>query len=91
MTSYLLTNSPQHALDLVKHLGFKQALLVGGATLNSAFLKEKLIDEIVLNIEPYLLGKGIKTFEGNFESELKLLDLKKLKSGIVQLEYQVKK
>jgi len=88
--NYYPATSPIDALKKARTLGFKQVLLVGGGTLNSAFLKKGLVDEIILDIEPFALGKGIPVFsEEGFENKLKLLQVKKLKGGIVQLRYKV--
>jgi len=59
--------------------------------LNSAFMKAGLVDEIVINIEPYVLGRGIKIFsEETFENKLQLIKVTKL-NGIVQLHYKIEK
>ncbi|MCX6815936.1 MAG: dihydrofolate reductase family protein [Candidatus Aenigmarchaeota archaeon] len=89
---YTVAKSPKDAIKKAKNVGFKQILLTGGSRLNSSFLKENLVDEIILNIEPAILGKGIKLFaEDAFERRLSLIKTTKLKSGIVQLHYKVKK
>lgn len=88
--SYLIASSPQDAMGKANKLGFKKIILTGGGSINSSFMKAGLIDEIIVNIEPFVLGKGVKIFsEENFENKLKLLKIKKLKSGIVQLHYKV--
>src|SRR3989344_2491873 len=51
---YILVDSPKEALDLLKKERFENALLSGVSGLNASFAKEKLIDEIILNIEPVL-------------------------------------
>jgi dihydrofolate reductase len=45
-----LAASPQHALDLLTATGVEKTLLVGGASLNSAFARAALIDEVILTI-----------------------------------------
>ena len=85
---YVLAKSPKDALKLANK--FKNVLLTGGGTINSAFMKQNLVDEIIVNVEPYILGRGIKIFaEEDFENKLKLQDVRKSKSGIVQLKYKV--
>ena len=69
----------------------KKVILAGGGEFNSAFIKKGLVDEIIINIEPFVLGNGVKIFSNeNFESKLNLIEIKKLKFGIVQLHYNVK-
>lgn len=89
---YILADSPQKALEKLDANGFKQALVTGGATVNSAFMKDGLIDEIILNIEPVVIGQGINLFsQENFESRLRLIEQKQLKDGIIQVHYKVKR
>lgn len=88
---YISANSPEDALDKASELGFSKVLLTGGGTLNSAFMKAGLVDEIIINIEPFILGRGIRIFsEETFENKLGLTNVKKL-NGIVQLHYKVTK
>ncbi len=69
--SYMIASSPIDAINKLKAKDFNKILVTGGATINSAFMKEKLIDEIILNVEPFVLGKGILLFsEDEFEYKL---------------------
>ena len=85
--------SPKDAIHKLTEENFKEILLSGGSTLNSSFIKEGLVDEIIMNIEPTIIGKGIPVFkfEDFADVRLKLLDMKKLEEGIVQLDYKVLK
>ena len=47
--------------------GHKQILVVGGPHIATSFLKEQLIDEVWLTIEPKIFGTG-----GNFATEVNL-------------------
>ena len=82
---------PRDVLALLKEKGFGEALVAGGGILNSAFLKGGLIDEIYIDIEPLLLGRGIPLFsDGEFEPRLKLIETKTLTNHqTVQLHYKV--
>lgn len=88
--NFSFAKSPKEALKILKEKKFKEALLAGGGKINSSFMKENLIDEIYLDIEPIIFGKGIKLFsDEDFESRLKLLKVKKLSDTIIQLHYQI--
>ena len=90
--NYILANSPENAVIKAKSAGIKTILITGGSRTNSAFMKVGLIDEIILNIEPVVLGNGIKIFaEEDFESQLKFIKTKHLSNGIIQLYYKIKK
>lgn len=55
-----------------------------------AFMKEGLINEIYLDVEPLIFGKGIKLFaDSDFEYNLELLEVNKLNENTVQLHYKV--
>ena len=76
----------------VKKESKKNVWIVGGGEVVQSFLKEGLIDEMIISIIPIHLGEGISLF-GNAgeEIDLELIKSKSYKSGIVQLEYGVKK
>jgi len=85
-----LAGSPEEALEKLTKDGFESVVVTGGATLNSSFAKAGLIDEVVLNVEPVAIGKGIPLFSPDvFDLKLKLLESKKLNEDVVQLRYEV--
>lgn len=82
---------PRDVLAMLEKKGYKEALVAGGGILNAAFLKEGLIDEMYIDIEPLILGHGIPLFaDGNFAPRLKLLEVKQLDNHqTIQLHYNV--
>ena len=66
----------------------KDIWLIGGGQLNTLFLENQLIDELLLFVHPIFLGKGIPLFS-NLDSEhsLKLLETKPYENGLVLLRY----
>ena len=67
------------------------AFLAGGGMLNASFMREGLVNEIYLDVEPLIFGKGIQIIApSEFEYELELLEVKKLNKDTVQLRYLVK-
>ncbi len=87
----MFTNEPpREVLGIVKQKGFETALLIGGGKLNSSFAKEKLIDEVYVDIEPIAFGKGIPLFESEeFEMKLRLLEAVQLNPNTIQIHYEV--
>jgi dihydrofolate reductase len=87
----IFTNkSPKNILKMLKSKGFEEILVGGGGGLNSSFMKEHVIDEIILDVQPALFGRGIKVFaDSDFEKKLRLIDIKKLSRNEVQLHYKV--
>ena len=89
---YTLASSPENALTKLSEKGFRKVLLTGGANINSAFAKAKLLDEIILNIEPVFIGKGVPLFAPQaFELNLQLISIDKSDKGITTLSYSVVK
>jgi len=87
---HLIAHSPKEALDFLKD--YKEVIVAGGGILNASFFAEKLVDEIYLDIEPIILGKGIPIFKDkDFEQKLKLIGQKKITDNEIQLHYQVLK
>lgn len=92
----ILEFSSEDPLVLVHRLekkGYRKMLLVGGSKIYASFLKEKLIDEIYLTIEPLIFGDGKDLFsKGDFEASLSLVHVEKLNTrGTLLLKYKVKK
>lgn len=88
----VLVKSSNEALDILKERGFHNVLVGGGGIATSSFMKENLIDEIILDIEPLLFGKGIRLFsDASFETRLSLIDVRKLSEDVLQLHYRVLK
>lgn len=72
--------------------GFAEVALVGGGTINAMFLREKLIDDIYLSIEPYVFGAGLSVFaEAPADVALDLIEVSKLSEQVVLLHYRLKK
>jgi dihydrofolate reductase len=84
--------SPREILSLLEGKGFATAFLAGGGQLNTSFAKEGLLDEIYLDVEPLVIGRGIQVFSAaDFRFELKFIEVIKLNSDTVQLHYSVVK
>jgi len=87
---YTLALSPEDALLKLKN--FDSILVTGGSTINTAFVKSNLLDEIILNLEPTIIGKGIPLFaKYDFDKKLELVSSEQSESGILTVKYKVKK
>ena len=70
----------------------KGIVVFGGGELAKSLFEADLIDEIVLNIHPVLLGSGIPLFhEMKKQIDLELLDCRVLKGGYLAVSYRVKR
>lgn len=87
-----LAKSPEDALKILEQDGFKEAIITGGSTINSAFAKAGLIDEVIFDVNPSILGNGIPVFApDDFELSLELNSVDKVGNNLVELQYKVKK
>ena len=88
----LITDAaPKKIIKALSKKGFKTAFLAGGGALNASFLREGLVNEMYLDVEPLIFGKGIQVVApSEFEYELELLGVKNLNKDTVQLHYLVK-
>lgn len=83
---------PKEVIEHLASRGFKSVVLGGGARTNAWFLKAGLVDEIVINIEPKLFGKGMNFTEGEeLDIQLELIKAEEIGDDAVQLRYRVKK
>ncbi|MEM3671027.1 MAG: dihydrofolate reductase family protein [Thermoprotei archaeon] len=81
--------SPERILAEIEKRGFRSVLLGGGANLNTQFLKAGLLDEMVFDIEPWIIGKGLPVFTGGRQkTRLQLVEARRV-SGEVRLRYRV--
>ena len=77
--------------ELKKRKG-KGIVVFGGGELARSLFEADLIDEVVLNIHPVLLGSGIPLFhEMKKQIDLELLECKILKGGYLAVTYRVKR
>ena len=69
----------------------KDIIVYGGATFVSELVKNKLIDEFYLFVNPAIIGSGLSIFkEIESTQNLTLIDSKKFICGIVVLKYKQK-
>ena len=90
-TNHSIAKSPHEAIELLKN--FETIIIAGGGILNAAFLKEQLIDELFVDIEPILIGNGIPLFASDetMTQRLNLLGQKMISEHEIQLHYEIKK
>lgn len=85
-------NSIDEVLKVCEKMKYEKLFISGGATINNAFMEKGIVDEIILNYNPFVLNKGIPLFKGNyFENKLKLEKIIKEKDDIVQVHYSIVK
>jgi len=80
-------------LESLEKRGFNQAILLGGERTNTDFLREKLVDEIWLTLEPKIFGEGNELLSTtDVAIDLELLSIDRLNTrGTMLLKYAVRR
>jgi len=81
--------SPAQIIEQLQAEGFTQAVLGGGAQINSLWAKAGLVDEVILTISPLVFGEGIGLFSEAVDLKLELQELTKLDENLVCVRYKV--
>jgi len=70
----------------------KGIVVFGGGELASGLFNADLIDEVVINVHPVILGSGIPLFpEIKRQINLELFEVKRLKNNCVVLSYRMQR
>lgn len=86
------TNEPiEKLIERLEGMGFEKMLLLSGESLNKEFFEKKLINEIILTVEPKIFGEGRGiTAQGKFDLDLKLISEERAnEQGTLFLTYEV--
>ncbi len=85
------SDTPKKLVEKLKARGYKKALLAGGGHTNTAFLKENLVNKLLLTVEPKIFGSGKPLVTNELmHVHLQLKSGKKLNSkGTLLLTYDI--
>jgi dihydrofolate reductase len=83
--------TPREIVDLAKEKGYSNLYVDGGVTVQR-FLRDDLIDELIISEIPVLLGDGVRLFgELDRQLEFELVDTEVLVDQIVKKHYRRKR
>ena len=86
--TYTITSNLADLVNKIKGESQKDIWLIGGGQLITYFLTANLLDRMILNMIPTIIGEGISLFPDNpGESKWRLTDVEKFETGIVNLTY----
>ena len=84
----------QNIVDFVRELKEgtgKDIYLCGGAVLAGTLIADRLVDEIIVKLNPVVFGSGLSLFSGAISQiDLELIGSKVYGNGVVLLRYRVK-
>ena len=82
--------SPSEALAILKSTGVDEAIIGGGRAVAYSFMRERLVDYIVIDLQPVAFGVGIPVFGDALDMpRLKLLNSQPLNDDALRVRYQV--
>jgi dihydrofolate reductase len=87
-----VTNGLESALEQAKVIAGSKNVTIASATIAQQCLNAGLLDEIHIDLVPFLLGSGVRLFEHLKEAPVALEDpLVSIGKGVIHLTYRIKK
>lgn len=83
------TDDPITLLKNLEERGYTEIAICGGSEIYTMFMDAGVIDTLYLTVEPIYFGEGIKLFNKSINKRLTLVNLEKLESGTLFLEYNI--
>src|SRR5881275_575675 len=89
MNSKLLPGDAEDSVARLRKEPGKDIVILGSGVLVQSLLRRNLVDELMLTINPLVLGTGRRLFpEGGPSATLRLVDSKTTSNGVVITRYQ---
>jgi dihydrofolate reductase len=89
-SSWRHAKSPLQALEMLNNEGVEEAIIGGGRAVAHSFMCERLVDYIVIDLQPVAFGLGTPVFGGAIDmARLKLVNTQPLNDDALRLRYQV--
>ena len=86
--STILGKNAMKEIAAIKEQEGKPILVQGSAALVKSLLEAKLVDELKLMIQPYIVGSGKRLFEGELNVGLERVDVQKLDKGVTVVKFK---
>lgn len=83
--------SPEQIVASLRGRGYQEAILAGGATVNTLFARAGLIHEALLTVSPRFFGDGISLFSAAVDIHLALHSVERIDPDLVMLSYSAAK
>ena len=80
---------PEEIIADLSAAGYREAVVVGGSTINQLFAEKNLVDELILTISPFAFGCGLSIFSGQVDLKLSLKKFWQLDENTLCVRYHV--
>lgn len=85
-----ITSDHAKRLKEIKQEQGRDIWLIGGGEVNALCLQARLLDEMIVHVMPFIVGKGIPIFsDAELMQHLELTSSKVYSSGVMELRYRV--
>lgn len=85
-----ITSDHAKRLKEIKQEQGKDIWLIGGGEVNTLCLQASFLDEMIVHVMPFIVGKGIPIFsDAELMQHLELTSSKVYSSGVMELRYKV--
>lgn len=81
------SETPTSILRELDDRGYNRCALLGGSEIYTEFLKNDLVDELLITIEPHTFGSGARLVDGKTENRFELASIDKLNANTALLRY----
>lgn len=86
-----MSHEPIKVIEHLKSKGCENVLIIGGGKTNYSFMNAGVVDKLVVDIHPLVLGDGIRLFAGEeMFKQFERLSTLELPEGLVQITYRKK-
>lgn len=86
-----VTEPPAELVARLEREGVEHLAVCGGTTIYTMFMQSGLVQDIYVDMQATLFGKGVPLFNGDLDNEIELKEIKRLGDNNVLLHYIVKK
>ena len=80
---------PKTLIARLEHQGVKTLAICGGSQIYTMFMKAGVVDELYIDMQATLFGKGVPLFNDSLEAKIALCDIERLGDNNVLLHYCV--
>jgi dihydrofolate reductase len=88
MNSQLLSGSAEESVAQLRQKPGKDIVVLGSGSLLQSLLRQNLVDELMLTINPVVLGTGRRLFENVVPEKLRLVNSTTTSKGVLVTTYQ---
>lgn len=85
---YVVCHSPEECVEVAEENDANSLVVTGGPDSNHSFVDQGLLDKVYVNLEPKMIGKGMRIFGDECDVDLSFVRMSR-RDSIVQLEYVV--